>query len=55
MSVTIDAMQPADWGTGAPFTSEGIATNNATFEQHAPSGRHGERRFCIAPVGAAKG
>jgi len=48
MSITIDAMLPADWEQVRAIYLEGIATNNATFEQHAPEWAAWDKKYLPA-------
>ena len=48
MSVIIDAMLPADWEQVRAIYLEGIATNNATFEQSAPEWAAWDKKYLHA-------
>lgn len=45
MSAVVDVMTPGDWAAVRAIYLEGIATNNATFEQRAPEWAAWDKKY----------
>ena len=48
MSAVVDVMTPGDWAAVRAIYLEGIATHNATFEQHAPEWPAWDKKYLPA-------